>query len=237
VAQRTFRGAAAELRVKALSLARWAGGQAPHEQTVEEAKDIAKNASENGVSDMFLLSGWEIVGQIVLSLVFSILFGILYKKYKYTHMFDPADEEADAKDSDPKSLDSEWKFAFWDCFATPRMCCIACCFPAIRWADSVDMANLQSFWTAVAMWWVLSLFNLFVGFGFALVTAVLGAYHRQKIRAIFSIESGTPKTIALDFFAYCCCPCVAITQEGRTLEDAERLKHKCVRKGTMESPR
>jgi len=232
-AQRTLRGAAAELRAKAVSLLRWM--QAPKEEIERQAKDAkeAADASSEGLTGYFLLSGWEIVINVVVGLLLLILFGYLYKEHKYTHMMDAGWDENMGGAS---TLDNEWKYAFWDCFATPKMCFIACCCPAIRWADSMDMANQLSFWVAVSMWWVVSLFNLYVGFLFAFVSGILGAIYRQKIRAIFKIESGTPKTIALDFFAYCCCPCVPIVQEGRTLEAAKKTDHQGVRDGFMEKP-
>lgn len=229
-ARRSLRGAVGELTAKALSLVRLTSGQVPGLEH-EDAKQAADMASNEGIRGMLLLDGWEIVIQIVLGLVLLIAFAFLYKKYKPSMLDDDHPTEDNGK---PEELDGEWKYSFFGCCGAPKMCCIACCFPAVRWADTVDMAKLMTFWPAVAAWWVLSLFNLFVGFAFAFVTGILGAYHRQKIRGIFNIENCTPGTIVIDFFAYCLCPCLAIVQEGRTIEEAYRVKHKGVEAGFME---
>merc|ERR1719443_1243292 len=137
----------------------------------------------------------------------------------------------DHVDYTPEDLDGKWKHGFFDCFSAPKMCCIACCFPAVRWADTIDMSKGMSFWAAVAIWWVLSLFNMFVGFCFAVVTGALGAYYRQKIRGIFNIDQGTLSTIVEDFLSYCCCPCLAIVQEARQVEEAMSKNHEGLQKG------
>jgi len=231
-AARSLRGAVGELTAKALSLARLRGGQAPvPDLGNEDANEAANVASNEGVRGMLLLDGWEIVIHVILGLILLIAFAFLYKKYRPSMLDEPHPVEDNGQ---PEQLDGEWKYSFFGCFSAPKMSCIACCFPAVRWADTVDMAKLMTFWPAVATFWVLSLFNLFVGFAFALVTGALGAYHRQKIRGIFKIESGTAGTIILDFFAYCLCPCCAIVQEGRTLEEAYRVKHKGVEAGWLE---
>lgn len=104
------------------------------------------------------------------------------------------------------------------CGRDQRLCVCAFCCLGIRWAETLSRDKLKlgiGFWSALlfctgceAFWWL----------GLPIVFVCGAVYTRQKLRATFGLEHGTPRTFALDCLAWCCCsPCAAV-QEAREVE-------------------
>lgn len=123
---------------------------------------------------------------------------------------------------------SHWKDGCGDCFEEPGICLWACCCPAIRWADTVDLSGLVRFWVALAVFLGLSVANAFLGEVLLWAAlAVVCAGFRQEMRRKFGMsQSGS--TYVEDCLLYCCCSCCAIAQEARHVEEACRVGHPVV---------
>lgn len=102
--------------------------------------------------------------------------------------------------------------------------CISACFcPGIRWADTVSMTkiNLLKFWIALLIMLALAVLHVPTAGASGLVMLGVGVYFRQKLREAFGHDAKTPKTVALDCLTWCCCPCCAIVQEAREVENCQ----------------
>ncbi|CAK0871970.1 unnamed protein product [Prorocentrum cordatum] len=135
---------------------------------------------------------------------------------------------SDAKGKASDESLSQWKDGLCDCFDEPEICFWACCCPAIRWADTVDLGGLVPFWVALAIYLGLSVGSAFLGE--ALLWAALAvacAGFRQEMRRKFGM-SQSGRTYAEDCLLYCCCSCCAIAQEARHIEEACRVGHPVV---------
>lgn len=164
------------------------------------------------------------LGGLLVWLALVLASAVLYRRYKeYLQDELPPDSHL------PQQLNGNWRYGFWDCLSVPKMCIFSLCCPVIRWSDTAAMAGFLGFWVAFALWTTLVICNVLVGFLLGLLTTVVGVYYRQRIRGLFQIEKGTFATIALDILAYCFCPCLAILQEGRVLEEAYLCHHEAVK--------
>lgn len=161
---------------------------------------------------------------ILVWLLVTILVGIYYERVKEY----PCQTAADGQLSPVEELTGDWKYNFWGCCSTPLLCVFSWCCSAVRWADTARMAGFLGFWVALlAFFCALLLSNALFFFG-TIPLACIGMHYRQKLRASFKIEHGTCWTVTGDLLAYAFCPCLAITQEARTLEEAYRVGHPAV---------
>lgn len=135
---------------------------------------------------------------------------------------------ADGPHPPVEELTGDWKYSFWGCCNTPFLCAFSWCCPAVRWADTVRMADLLGFWVAVVVFFCALVLSTSVAVVGTIPMAFIGMHYRQKLRATFEIEHGTCLTVTGDLLAYAICPCLAITQEARTLEDAYWVRHPAV---------
>jgi Cys-rich protein (TIGR01571 family) len=119
----------------------------------------------------------------------------------------------------------EFRYGLFDCLQVPSMTAFAflCC--PVRWADSIRMAGFLAFWTAA---------GIMIGLGAAspltsgltiLLALIMAVYYRQKLRSEFGMVSGSVKSYAEDIAAYAFCPCLAVVQEARQLEEAYAVGH------------
>lgn len=110
----------------------------------------------------------------------------------------------------------DWAFSLFKVFEQPKLFLFSCCCPAIRWADTVQMAGLLGFSSAFALFVGLQLAES-LGVGWLLFVGVT-TFFRQKIRAEFQLRHGDFTTILGDACTYMWCSPCAITQEARQLE-------------------
>eukprot|EP00928_Gymnodinium_smaydae_P066917 TRINITY_DN49880_c0_g1_i1.p1 TRINITY_DN49880_c0_g1~~TRINITY_DN49880_c0_g1_i1.p1 ORF type:complete len:373 (+),score=74.34 TRINITY_DN49880_c0_g1_i1:131-1249(+) len=124
--------------------------------------------------------------------------------------------------------DGTWHYNLFQCMHNPRMCIFTCFFPAIRWSDTMRLANLLSFWTAFFL--VMLLVDLTaIGLVFcAIILLCLAVYYRQALRKMFALPYGTFRTVTLDCLTYGCCCICAIVQEAQQVEGAWRARHPAV---------
>jgi Cys-rich protein (TIGR01571 family) len=102
-----------------------------------------------------------------------------------------------------------------------QLICFTCWCPGIRWSETLsdNKIALLGFWCALLIFIILSL-----PFFWILLTCV-GVYYRQKLRHLFGHGSMTARTLALDALAWFCCPCCAILQEAREVDDCQLKRY------------
>jgi len=123
-----------------------------------------------------------------------------------------------------------WRYLLLDCLAAPRYTCIlAFCCPALRWADTMRLSGIYSFFTAVFIFaFFSSLAKGTAGLTTLILICILTA-KRQKIRSLFSLPHGTARTWVEDCCTYCWCAPCAIVQEAQQMEEAYSVQHKVQR--------
>lgn len=160
------------------------------------------------------------------ALTFGILTAVtalLYSTYKEN----PTPVESNASDG---LKDGEWKYGIFDCFSDPAICLFTCCCSPIRWADTLQMAGLMSFWQALGLLAGLEVLNiLLLGLCVWILILITQVVFRQKLRAKFGMDAGDCPTVAGDACLYCFCFCCAVVQEARQLEEAYKTGHRVMR--------
>merc|ERR1712118_55793 len=98
-----------------------------------------------------------------------------------------------------------------------------CC--PIRWADTMRMGGLLAFWVGAVIMIALGAASSWPS-GYSICTALIAAViYRQKLRREFQITNGTLGTIVEDIVLYMLCPCLAVVQEARQMEEAYAVGH------------
>jgi len=149
------------------------------------------------------------VGTMVAFLMASFCFGGVAPKF---------DEQSAA---DPEETFNSGHFS---CLSDYRTCIMAFLCPAMRWADTVQMAGVLSFWFA---FWILSACFLpsvaffFIWGLFPLVPLVMA---RQHLRDKLHLPSGNETWVSDCCFAFWCCCCL-ISQEARVVNEAYAVGH------------
>jgi len=114
------------------------------------------------------------------------------------------------------------------CFRTPMITFCACFCPALRWADTMNLAGILRFAAAFTAFAICALlngltYNLSIIYGF--FTCFIILLNRQKLRAKLNLPNWTCKSCCADFFYVFCCTCCAIAQEARVVRYAYQQSH------------
>jgi Cys-rich protein (TIGR01571 family) len=128
--------------------------------------------------------------------------------------------------TDGASALTQWSSGLCDCFEDPYTCVWACCCPAVRWADTLDMVGMMKFWSAFALCTVLEFVMHLpcLGIVWVILCCVMTSY-RQELRGLFQIPRAG---FVVDFALICCCmPCV-LAQDARHVNMAAKLGHEAV---------
>lgn len=143
---------------------------------------------------------------------------------------DPRQPPLDGLDHEAYLLDkNDWRFGLFDCFRTPPICMLSCCCPTIRWADTMRMAGILSFYTGVVVMTVLTSLGPLAGGLTMLIGVCIAVHQRQRIRRLFGMPAGNASTYCQDCCVYTCCSVCAIVQEARQVEEAYAVNHPVVR--------
>jgi len=97
---------------------------------------------------------------------------------------------------------------------------MACCFPAVRWADTITMSGIgkgASFWILFFVWATWSLIACLPMM--AIIFPLFLAYYRYKIRQILGERHLNLGAVATDIFTACLCPTLFIAQDARIVND------------------
>lgn len=163
------------------------------------------------------------------------LITVLALLYQYRKK-DPEGVPNDGLEHKAELLEGRWRFGLFDCLGDLNICCLTCCCPAIRWADTIRMAGFLSFWTGFMVFLGLQLLGPVWSAVSPQTASICGVilliilvFYRQRQRRLFGMQSGTLGSYAEDCFTYCCCGCCAIIQEARHLEEAWAVEHVAVR--------
>lgn len=166
---------------------------------------------------------------IFVTLLIACTVSILYIKYK------PADIVTVTETDTPESLDGDFKYPLFHCCDLPKLSCFACLCQGFRWADTMRMIGELSFVSAFGIFIGVQIVCKLLSFGTGadvliggVIITVLQTYYRQKIRALFKMESDN-QTMAMDCLKYFfCCFCTAV-QDARQVEEAKMVKHEAVK--------
>merc|ERR1719198_296055 len=95
----------------------------------------------------------------------------------------------DRDDWQTEKLDN-WKYGVCDCMqAEPEVWLMACCCPAIRWAETLSMACLVGFWIAFAIFLACDVVGSVAGEVLLwILLAVICAGFRQEMRRKFNMK-------------------------------------------------
>ena len=101
---------------------------------------------------------------------------------------------------------SDFDSRLFDCFKGPEassQCLFNCCCCPVGLAVNAAATGCSDFWSTLIM----AIF-------FLPIIPVIGYIVRLRIRDIYNMD----RYPVLDFFAWCCCYCCALTQESKFLE-------------------
>lgn len=117
--------------------------------------------------------------------------------------------------ADISSSPKDFSFSLFGFLGDRNMCLLGCCCPCLAWSDTLERKELLSFWKAFAAFFGLLLLHSYTMGVSSLFIVVIGVFFRQKLRAGYDMENGTPKSVAVDVLAWCFCQPCAIIQEAR----------------------
>jgi Cys-rich protein (TIGR01571 family) len=124
---------------------------------------------------------------------------------------------APTPDENPTTFDfSEWSSGTFDCFQDLGICCTACCCPAVRWSQTVDMAGVVKYWIGIALMIIATVVCPCAACG-----AMIGG--RIQLRKKYGMKNAADcGTVCGDAIMILCCTCCVIAQEARHVEAAAR---------------
>jgi len=135
----------------------------------------------------------------------------------------------DGEEHNRENLDGTWRYRLFDVAGDRSICCISCCCPVIRFADTVSMSNILGFWATIfliAGFIVIAEISMGIG---SLAVLAFFVYCRQTHRHLFSMTGnaapGTVRSCVEDCFTMAFCSCCAIIQEARQMEEAHLVGH------------
>jgi len=197
----------------------------PSDVDTDDPQAVAKAHAHN-YSSTLTLNIVEALITVVSGILFTALFACCYKSYKE----DPPPLLPRSTEHNPELLDTKvWRYGLCDCFSGDKvMCLLACCCPALRWADTMRMAGIYSFWTGVFLFAVLSGLTQVTAGLTGLILLCVGMLKRQAIRNLFQLPNGTCMSYLEDCCIWCWCSCCAIIQEARQIEEAYAVQHRVV---------
>lgn len=109
------------------------------------------------------------------------------------------------------------------CFKTPMITICACFCPALRWADTINLAGIMRFRSAFAAFAFCALLNGLTynsSLIYGIFTWALIVHCRQKLRARLNLANWTCFSCCCDIFYVFFCTCCAIAQEARVVRYA-----------------
>lgn len=182
------------------------------------------------VQDYLLLNSWEIVLFIVLWAAITVACAYYFHTQRQLPDADP-----DLSTEAERNRLTQWSHGLFGCANDPQVFAMACCCPAIRWAHTMELVGIFTFWAGFAIFFSLSVLNAFTaGMVVWLLLAGFCAYYRQLFRKTFDMESGG-LTIGTDCLSYFCCAPCAITQEAMHVDAAATCNHKAVNRPALEA--
>mmetsp|Transcript_157450 Transcript_157450/g.277764 ORF Transcript_157450/g.277764 Transcript_157450/m.277764 type:complete len:501 (-) Transcript_157450:108-1610(-) len=113
-----------------------------------------------------------------------------------------------------------WYYGLFKCGEKPAMTVFTFCCSPVRWADTIRMAGLWTFWPALFVYSTIYTWSWAAYYIPAPILLGICVYYRQKIREEFQIPNCTLATILEDTCTHIWCNCCAIVQEARQLEQA-----------------
>jgi len=165
----------------------------------------------------------------VLSVMLVGFVGLTYQFFKPAYELPKGNEEQGVE-----NLDGKWRYRFFDIKGDKAICLMSCCCPLIRWADTVSMANILGFWVALVL---IAFFFVVAEMSSGILSFVVLAVFvlcRQQQRRLFAMNGDagkwTTRSCTEDCLAYAFCPCCAIIQEARQIEEAHLVGHSVLSK-------
>lgn len=142
----------------------------------------------------------------------------------------PIKNEAWPVDEDP----NYWMENNFSCCDDAYVCCCGVCCMSVRWAHTMNLAGVLTFWKAFLLISLALSLNILIPTTAPLIgigSLLILFYFRQKLRAKFD----TPLEGNTDYLLECCfvffCPGCAVVQEAYAVESAYKLDLKEVKAG------
>eukprot|EP00746_Dinoflagellata_sp_MGD_P091950 gnl/MRDRNA2_/MRDRNA2_36409_c0_seq1.p1 gnl/MRDRNA2_/MRDRNA2_36409_c0~~gnl/MRDRNA2_/MRDRNA2_36409_c0_seq1.p1 ORF type:complete len:502 (-),score=95.73 gnl/MRDRNA2_/MRDRNA2_36409_c0_seq1:41-1384(-) len=163
------------------------------------------------------------------SAIFTIAFSLFQVAMTFLYQTLKKDSTAAPYDGGVHNVEmmqrGDFRYSVFDVLKAPALTIFSfiCC--PVRWADTMRMAGFLALWTGALImiaFGAASTLTSGYSMGFALVMA---AIYRQRLRKEFQITSGTLQTIGEDLALYMFCPCLAVVQEARQMEEAYAVGH------------
>lgn len=130
-------------------------------------------------------------------------------------------------DSDEKvTAEAIFKTGHFHCLEDVGTCIPAFLCMPIRWSDTLSVSWCLGFWFSFVLWEIAAAANCFT-YGlpfFGLFTCVLMLILRQNVRAKLRLPRWGPCTLFYDCCFVCWCPCCAVAQEARAMNEAYKNK-------------
>lgn len=163
-----------------------------------------------------IVAYWPFVGKAVISWSIWVVLCLLVWSCSYAREYE---YHFDGNLEDPIDIFNNGRFG---CLKTPRLCLCACLCPALRWADTIDMADLATIPMAMGLFFASCFIDDFVYMPafFGIFTCLLLLYYRHILRQRLDLPNWTVSSCFSDLLYIFCCPCCAIAQEARVVRYA-----------------
>lgn len=167
--------------------------------------------------------------EFVRKVIFTVAFIIVEICVAALYFWKKTDADRPPNDGSEHSVslmqNGEFRYGLFDCLQVPSLTAFALVCCPIRWADTLRMAGFMAFWVAAAMMIALQAASPLT-YGITMILALIVAVrYRQQLRGEFELASGTAWSYIEDIAAYAFCPCLAVVQEARQLEEAYAVGH------------
>lgn len=186
---------------------------------LKEVQSYTPWGGYEGITEIKMYSReyWISGGIYVLSLcLIWAVFGFIYKRFL---SMDPQMSPYGS----PDDVQGEFSTGLFDCCEKPKICLMGwCCLPVL-FADTMRLAGLLSFWTALLVCLLLGPVFGLLGVGW-LALGLFLFQKRRQLRREFDMEQDGA-SCAKDMLAVCCCTCCTVIQEHRHIEKAHEVGH------------
>lgn len=149
-----------------------------------------------------------------------IVFGVVF-----AYIYYQARKRRDFLKMEISPRPGQWSVGIFGCWGSSmKMCLLGFCCPCVRWADTVDRAQLGlSYWAAFFLMLILLVLDPYSYGVTGLMVVILGVIFRQRLRHKYGLPRGKGRECAEDILVWCCCTPCAIIQEAHE-EVANRAK-------------
>jgi Cys-rich protein (TIGR01571 family) len=193
-------------------------------QEPKEEKDELYEISD--FKEFAIMNGAEIVVSFLIWLLLYLGVAAYYTKNVLPY------EPPAAKEADDESKFRTFRSGLFSCTEDTHICFWAFCCTGIRWADTRSKLGIRRFWPAfliitglMCLSWIPVCTVLC-----HIIVCCWFTHSRQEFREHFNFEEQGSSVCVKDCCTYFWCPCCAVAQEGRHVQDACTHNHPAIRR-------